>query len=91
MNELLGILAHPILILLVLAMVLAFVRLWRGPSLPDRVVALDLMTTIAVAVVAGYGAVYRQIVMLDVAAVLALISFVGTIAFARYVEAKARK
>jgi len=62
------------------------VRLLRGPSVPDRVIALDLLATICLAVVAVYGAVTAQPAFLDVALVIALLSFLGTAAFARYVE-----
>lgn len=68
------------------AMALAFARLLRGPSLPDRVVALDLMTALAMGMIAAYGVGADQSVFLDVAVVLALVSFVATIAFATYVE-----
>lgn len=71
---------------LALAIVLAFIRLLAGPSLPDRVVALDLITTIGIGIIAAYGIGAEQPVFLDVAIVVALISFVGTIAFAAYVE-----
>lgn len=69
-----------------IAMALAFARLVRGPSLPDRVVALDLMTALAMGMIAAYGIGADQPVFLDVAVVLALVSFVATIAFAAYVE-----
>ncbi|MCG6916677.1 MAG: cation:proton antiporter [Deltaproteobacteria bacterium] len=72
--------------LLVLAAVLGFVRLLRGPSLPDRVVAFDLLATVGVGISAVYSMAHNQPVFLDVAVVLALISFVGTVAFARYIE-----
>jgi multicomponent Na+:H+ antiporter subunit F len=71
---------------LALAAVLGFVRLLRGPSLPDRVVAFDLLATVGVGISAVYSMAHDQPVFLDVAAVLALISFVGTVAFARYIE-----
>ena len=91
-----GFLVHTgdaLLALLALAMVLAFIRLARGPSLPDRVVALDLITAIGVAVCAVYAVAYRRTVFLDVAVVLAIaiISFVGTVAFARYLEVRGRR
>ena len=76
--------------LLALAMVLAFVRLVRVPSRPDRVVALDLMAAIGVAQCGVYAVVHDQPVFLDVAIVMALITFVGTVAFARYLEARRR-
>jgi multicomponent Na+:H+ antiporter subunit F len=75
-----------VLPLLGLALTLAFARLVRGPSLPDRVVALDLMTVLVMGMIAAYGIGAGQPVFLDVAIVLALVSFVATIAFAAYVE-----
>ena len=73
-------------VMLAVAVVLAFLRLLRGPSLPDRVVALDLMTTLGIAVVAAYAIATDQPVFIDVATVVALVSFLGTIAFAYYME-----
>jgi multicomponent Na+:H+ antiporter subunit F len=75
---LLGLLGMPLL--------LGFIRLMRGPSLPDRVVALDFMAAVAVAVSGIWAIMTGNPVFLDVAMVLALISFVGTVAFARYLE-----
>jgi multicomponent Na+:H+ antiporter subunit F len=72
--------------MLVLAMFLSFIRLVRGPSLPDRVVALDLITVLAAAILAVDTIATRNAVFLDAAIVLALISFLGTVAFARYLE-----
>ena len=72
--------------LLSLAVILTFVRLVRGPSLPDRVVAFNLLTTIALAIITVYAIVKDQQVFLDVAILVALITFLGTIAFARYLE-----
>lgn len=74
------------LALLVAALFISFYRLVRGPSLPDRVVALDLIGTLSVGFIAVYSIISDQPVFLDVAIVLALIAFLGTIAFARYVE-----
>ena len=71
---------------LALAAMLGFVRLLRGPSLPDRVVAFDTLATVGVGISAVYSMAHNQPVFLDVAVVLALISFVGTVAFARYIE-----
>jgi multicomponent Na+:H+ antiporter subunit F len=69
-----------------MALFLAFIRLVRGPSLPDRVVALDLIGTVAVGVIAAYDIATEQPVLLDAATVVALVAFLGTVAFARYVE-----
>jgi multicomponent Na+:H+ antiporter subunit F len=70
---------------LVVALFLAFVRLVRGPSLPDRVVALELCGTVVVGIIAVQSILTDQHVLLDVAIGLALVSFLGTVAFARYV------
>lgn len=72
--------------MLVLAMFLAFIRLVRGPSLPDRVVALDLITIQIAGILAVDTIATGQSVFLNAAIVLALISFLGTVAFARYLE-----
>ncbi|HSL18972.1 MAG TPA: cation:proton antiporter [Methylomirabilota bacterium] len=75
-----------LLALLGLPLLLGFVRLVLGPSLPDRVVALDFMTAVAVAASGLWAIATDNPVFLDVAMVLALITFVGTVAFARYLE-----
>lgn len=62
------------------------VRLVIGPTVPDRVVALDTMNTFVVAMMIILGAVYDSIVMVDIAIVYAALSFVGTLFIARYIE-----
>ena len=73
-------------VLLVLAMVLGFVRMARGPSLRDRVVALDLVTILAVAFSALFSIASGEPAFLDVAIALALVAFLATVAFARFAE-----
>lgn len=72
-------------ILLSAGLALAFGRLLRGPSLPDRVVALDLIGSLVVAFICTYAIGTDQPVYLDVAIVLALIAFLSTVAFSRYI------
>lgn len=65
---------------------LALVRLARGPTLPDRVVALDLMT-VAIVAFCGLAAIRSgDTAFLDVALVLALVGFLATVALARFAE-----
>lgn len=79
------------LALIALAIAVGFVRLWRGPSLADRVVALDMMTS-AIIGFCGLFAVHAQIeAYLDIAVALALVSFVSVVALARYAERIARR
>lgn len=81
-----GLVTFVALPLLTIAVILAFVRLVRGPSLADRVVALDLITTLMIGIIAVYAIGTDEPVLLDLAIVLALISFLGTVAFAHYIE-----
>lgn len=76
--------------MLTCGMTLAFIRLVRGPTLPDRVVALDLFAVLSTAFLTIYAIDTDQQVFLDVAIVLALIAFLGTVAFALYIERRAR-
>jgi multicomponent Na+:H+ antiporter subunit F len=78
----------PIMLAVALAAGLAFVRLVRGRTLPDRVVALDLISTATVAILAVASVLYAVPALLDVAVVLALIAFIGTVAFARFIETR---
>jgi multicomponent Na+:H+ antiporter subunit F len=71
--------------MLSVALLLSIYRLLRGPSLPDRVIALDLIATLVVGIIAVYAIATGQAVFLRDAIVLAVISFLGTIAFAFYV------
>ena len=73
-------------VLTVLGLVFSFVRLIRGPSLPDRVVSVDLITVLAVAIAGLLAVTYGEPDLLDIAAALALVAFLATIAFAWYAE-----
>ena len=63
--------------------VLSLIRLVKGPTTPDRVVAMDAVNTLVVAIMIVLGIVYQQIIFIDVAIVYALLSFVGTLYIAR--------
>jgi multicomponent Na+:H+ antiporter subunit F len=72
--------------LLIGAMILALIRLILGPSLPDRVVALDLIAIATVGFIGVYAVAFDHPIYIDEAMVLALIAFFGTVAFAHYIE-----
>jgi len=61
-------------------------RLLKGPSLPDRIIVLDLMASIVVAMILTYVIYSRQPVFMNVAVTISLIVFMGTVAFARYLK-----
>lgn len=68
--------------MLVLSALIVMWRLLVGPSRPDRAVAVDSLTMIGVAAVALLAIVREQVVLLDVPIILALVSFLGSVAFA---------
>lgn len=72
--------------ILTLAMAIVVVRLARGPSLADRVVALDVLAAVAIGFIATYVVGTGATALLDAALVLALVAFMATVAFARFVE-----
>jgi multicomponent Na+:H+ antiporter subunit F len=74
------------LVTLAAAVLVAVVRLVRGPTLPDRVVAMDLMGILVVGLIVVLAASTGVQATLDAAIVIALIAFVATIAYATYVE-----
>ncbi|HCR97918.1 MULTISPECIES: monovalent cation/H+ antiporter complex subunit F [Halomonas] len=73
-------------IIMGLALVLTFVRVVRGPSLPDRVVALELFSTTVVGLVGVYAIQSGVASFLDAAIVIALMGFLAAIGFARFLE-----
>ncbi|MBX3182718.1 MAG: cation:proton antiporter [Polyangiaceae bacterium] len=75
-----------VLALLGLALLIAFVRLWLGPTLPDRVVSMDLIAVLTVGVIVTASAGSGQRALLDAAFVIALVGFMGTVAYAWYIE-----
>ena len=82
----LDIVAQITLVMLGLALLIAFIRIVKGPTLPDRIVAMDLFGMLVVGlivVLAGWSGVPAT---LDAAIVIALIGFLGTVAYATYVE-----
>lgn len=69
-----------------LAMVLIFIRLILGPTLPDRVVALELLASVIVAIIGAYAIYTSTASFIDVAIVTALTAFLAAIGFARFLE-----
>ena len=65
-------------------MLLAMVRLYKGPTAADRVVALDAINTLVVASMIVLAVAFRQVVFVDVAIVYALLAYVGTLYIAKY-------
>ncbi len=71
--------------LLTLAFALTIIRIIRGPSLPDRVLALEMLVSTGIAYIAVVAIKTSFFLYLDVAISLGLVGFLATVAFARYV------
>ena len=82
---------HIAFIFLSLAFILAFYRFLTGPDLADRIVALDLIAMIIAGFIIVYMIYFDEPVYLDAVVIMALITFFGTVAFARYLEKGAGK
>ena len=68
------------------ALVIAFIRLVKGPTLPDRIVAMDLFGVLVVGLIVVLAGSSGVRATLDAAIVIALVGFLGTVAYATYVE-----
>lgn len=70
------------------AMLLALYRLAKGPGLPDRIVALDLIASLSIGFTIVFAIYTGQVRYLDIAAIVALVIFIGTVAYATYLKKK---
>ncbi|WP_422447937.1 MULTISPECIES: cation:proton antiporter [unclassified Endozoicomonas] len=70
---------------LLASLVLAFIRLCKGPSLADRVIALDLIAFITIGFIGVFTIYSNATAFMDIAITLALVAFLSTIAFARFI------
>jgi multicomponent Na+:H+ antiporter subunit F len=66
--------------------IFSLLRIGLGPTVGDRVVGLDTLNTLVVASMIVLGAAFDQVILVDVAIIYALLSFVGTLYVARYLE-----
>ncbi len=69
-----------------LLILIALIRALLGPTTADRVVGVDTANTLMVSTMLVLAALFREAVLVDVAIVYAMLSFVGTLFFARYLE-----
>jgi len=73
-------------VLIFFSVVFGIIRLVIGPATVDRVVAVDLLTIVAIAVIGLLAHVANRYIYLDVALVYGLLSFLGVLAVARFLE-----
>ena len=77
---------YGILPVLSISVLLVFFRFIKGPGVVDRVIALDLLITIGISIIAMYSVINNQPTFLDIAMILSLIAFLGTVAFSYYLQ-----
>lgn len=75
--------------LLLIGMLLAVIRLIRGPNLGDRILALDLITVLATGFIAAVAVLTGFTLYIDIAIALALVGFLSTVALSRYLISRA--
>lgn len=73
-----------------ISIAITFLRLLRGPTLLDRVVALDLIAFTVVGLVAVAAIDSGQRALIDVAITISLVAFIGSVVFARFLEEEGR-
>jgi len=76
------------LVVLLLSSFLCLYRIGRGPTAPDRAVALDILGTLIVGFCCVYGLIRGRDFYMNIAIAWALLSFIGTIALAKYLEGR---
>ena len=76
------------LVVLLACSVLCLYRIGRGPTAPDRTVAIDILGTLVVGFCCVLALVTKQDYYMSIAIAWAMISFVGTLALAKYLEGR---
>lgn len=71
-----------------LGMFFAIIRLIKGPTVADRVVALDTFNVITIGLISLFAYVFENSLYLDIAIVYAILAFMETVVFGRYLEGK---
>ena len=74
------------IVIICIGLLLCIIRMVKGPTPADRAIAMDTATTVSVALLVLLGFIFNRYIYLDVALVYSIISFVGLIAIARYLE-----
>lgn len=86
MTDFLNFVASAALVILVIALVLSTYRIWTGPSMLERLQALDLMGNILIGIIIVLGIVQGNNQFIDIGIALAAFSFVSTLAIARFIS-----
>lgn len=69
-----------------ISILLTLYRVFKGPSMPDRVIALDVIGIQLISVTALFCIILNTSAFIEVMLLLAILAFIGTVAFAKYIE-----
>ena len=75
--------------LLSFSLLLTVLRVLKGPTLPDRVLALDMLVAVSIGFIAVTGISTHAAFNVDIAIALGLVGFLATVAFARFIMIRA--
>ena len=74
------------LVLVILSMLGLLYRVWKGPSVPDRLVALDAIGVMLISAIALLSILFDTPFFIDAILLIAIISFIGTVSFSKFIE-----
>ncbi|MCC6892684.1 MAG: cation:proton antiporter [Anaerolineae bacterium] len=74
------------MVVLVLLVLPCAYRAWIGPTIPDRLQAVDTITTLLLGIIIVLALLRNTVMFIDVAITIAAFAFIGTIALARYIS-----
>ena len=74
------------LMLVFLSMVGIMYRVFRGPSVPDRLIALDGIGVMMISAIALISILFETKFFIDVILLIAIMSFIGTVSFSKFIE-----
>lgn len=80
-----------ILPLMSISMLLIFIRLFKGPTLMDKIIALDLLVIVGIGSFSAYAILFNRAVVIDISLILALVAFLSTVAFTYSFERRKKK
>ncbi|OZT81159.1 Na(+)/H(+) antiporter subunit F [Marinococcus halophilus] len=73
-------------VLVTLSILITLYRIFKGPSMPDRVIALDVIGIQLISLIALFCIILNTNAFIEVMLLLAILAFIGTVAFAKYIE-----
>jgi len=88
MNTFLTISIYAGFAMLLIAFLLVFIRLTKGPDVSNRIAAMDLVASIVMAFILLYSLLIKNAMYFDIVIVISLISFIGTIGISTYLKQK---